>query len=198
MIQGILFILFLVLLLFFAVYLIVKGNGPVKLKVTKGDKIFLIAVGVLILILIIIFTVGYRILVFVADKKVEYDFYENLVSQPDYSYENEICFKNNELIISIYDEKNLDNIKNGLVSSYNAKLYPRPNYVNDYRLVFDHSLSYSELNRIKEEISGRYNVLFVSIITEEYGYRQEYREIHREYQSKERIIKESFQEIFGK
>ncbi|MCR4696657.1 MAG: hypothetical protein K5654_05025, partial [Lachnospiraceae bacterium] len=157
-----------------------------------------IAAGAFIVLSIIFFNVGYRVLIFVADKKVESDFYENLISQGDYSYENGICYKNDELIIGIWDDKNLDSIRNSIESSYNAKLYPRPRYDNHYNLVFNGSLSYTELKRIRDEILGRYSVTFAEIETEEYGYRQDYRETHRQYQSKERIIKECFQELFGK
>ena len=198
MIQGIIFIVGIALVIFLCALLIVKDKGPVKLKVTKVDKIILIAAGALIVLSIIFFTVGYRALIFVADKKVESDFYENLISQGDYSYEKGVCFKNNEILVGIWDEKNLDNIKNGLESSYNAKLYPRPRYDNHYILEFKGKLSYSELNRIRDEILGRYSVTFAEIEVEEYGYRQEYRETHRQYQSKERIIKECFQDIFAK
>lgn len=198
MIQGIIFIVGMALVIFLCALLIVKDKGPVKLKVTKVDKIILIAAGAFIVLSIIFFNVGYRVLIFVADKKVESDFYENLVSQPDYSYEDGVCFKNNEIIVGIWDEKNLNSIKSGIESSYNAKLYPRPRYDNQYNLVFNGSLSYTELKRIRDEILGRYSVTFAEIETEEYGYRQDYRETHRQYQSKERIIKECFQELFGK
>ena len=197
MIQGIIFVVGIALVVFLCALLIVKDKGPVKLKVTKVDKIFLIVAGALIVLSIIFFNVGYRVLIFVADKKVESDFYENLLSQGDYSYENGVFFKNDELIIDIWDDKNLDSIRNSIESSYNAKLYPRPNY-SDYMLIFNSKQSYSELNRIREEMLGRYNLTYVSIKTEEYGYRQEYREISREYHSKERIIRECFQDIFGK
>jgi hypothetical protein len=197
MIQGIIFIVGIALVIFLCALLIVKDKGPVKLKVTKVDKIILIAAGAFIVLSIIFFNVGYRVLIIVADKKVESDFYENLISQGDYSYENGVCFKNDELIIGIWDDKNLDSIRNSMESSYNAKLYPRPNY-SDYMLIFNSRQSYSELNRIREEMLGRYNLTYATIKTEEYGHRQEYRETHRQYQSKERIIKECFQDIFAK
>ncbi len=197
-------LLFDALMIFLCVFIIVKGKGPVKLKITKFDKIFLIATGAIIVCIFLFFTVGYRVLIFIADKKVEYDFYEEILRNPNYLYENGICFRNNEIIVSIYDKKNLDSIKSSMENSYNATLYPTTNLENYYRLVFRLSQSYSELNRIKEEIEVVYDDSYAEIQTIEYGYRQQYREMDREYRTEGipfgriGIIRNCFLDIFGK
>lgn len=196
-------LIFDALMLFLCVFILVKGKGPVKLKITKFDKIFLIATGAIIVCIFLFFTVGYRVLIFIADKKVEYDFYEEILRNPNYSYENGICFRNNEIIVSIYDKKNLDNIKSSMENSYNATLYPTTNLENYNILVFRFSQSYSELNRIKEEIEVKYDGSYTEIETIEYGYRQQYREREREFSPEYIIfgrietIGKCFKEIFG-
>ena len=197
MILGISSTFAFVFVVFLAALLIFRHKGKPKLKISGLDKIVMAGFGVIIVLIILLLTFGYRILIFAADKKVENDFYEDLLKSPNMSYENGICFTNNELQIWI-DDKYLDNTKNVIEAKYNGTLYPTTFSKNDYKFVLNSHLKYNDLSRVSNEIQGMPGVLYSAVKTTEYGHRQQYREEHRRFHSKERIIKECIEELLDK